>query len=198
MNYPLGIKKTSNYLINYKNRGMTLEDDINKSNQYYIENNIAYIYKKPTPIKVTKVDFKGNSKIIKEAFYAEPSTTDYNGIYKGYYIDFEAKETKNKTSFPLANIHLHQLKHLENITNAGGIGFLIVRFTTLSETYILMNTDLQDYINKEEKKSIPHDYFVKHGHIIKEGFRPRINYLSIIDNILEVKNEKENKAKTKQ
>ena len=51
MDYPLGIKKTSNYLINYKNRGMTLEDDINKSNQYYIENNIAYIYKKPTPIK---------------------------------------------------------------------------------------------------------------------------------------------------
>lgn len=41
MDYPLGIKKTSNYLINYKNRGMTLEDDINKSNQYYIENNIA-------------------------------------------------------------------------------------------------------------------------------------------------------------
>ena len=195
MDYPLGIKKTSNYLINYKNRGMTLEDDINKSNQYYIENNIAYIYKKPTPIKVTKVEFKGNSKVIKEAFYAEPSTTDYNGIYKGYYIDFEAKETKNKTSFPLANIHLHQLKHLENISNAGGIGFLIVRFTTLSETYILMNTDLQDYINKEEKKSIPHDYFVKHGYLLKEGLRPRIDYLSIIDNILEVKNEKKDNTK---
>lgn len=125
----------------------------------------------------------------------EPSTTDYNGIYKGYYIDFEAKETKNKTSFPLANIHLHQLKHLENISNAGGIGFLIVRFTTLSETYILMNTDLQDYINKEERKSIPHDYFVKHGYLLKEGLRPRIDYLSIIDNILEVKNEKKDNTK---
>ncbi|MBD9098329.1 recombination protein U [bacterium] len=195
MNYPSGIKKQNNYLINYKNRGMTLEDDINKSNQYYKENNIAYIYKKPTPIKVTKVEFIGKNKIIKEAFYTEPSTTDYNGIYKGYYIDFEAKETKNKTSFPLANIHLHQLKHLENISNVGGIGFLIVRFTTLNETYILMNSDLKNYLMNSEKKSISHDYFVKHGHIIKEGFRPRINYLNIIDNILEVKNEKKDNKK---
>ena len=195
MNYPSGIKKQNNYLINYKNRGMTLEDDINKSNQYYKENNIAYIYKKPTPIKVTKVEFIGKNKIIKEAFYTEPSTTDYNGIYKGYYIDFEAKETKNKTSFPLANIHLHQLKHLENISNVGGIGFLIVRFTTLNETYILMNSDLKNNLVNSEKKSIPHDSFVKHGHIIKEGFRPRINYLNIIDNILEVKNEKKGNKK---
>lgn len=195
MNYPGGIKKTNNHLINYKNRGMNLEDDLNQSNHYYKEKNIAYIYKKPTPIKVSKVEFKGKSAIIKEAFYIEPSTTDYNGIYKGYYIDFEAKETKNKTSFPLANIHLHQLKHLENISNAGGIGFLIVRFTTLSETYILMNADLQNYINKEERKSIPHDYFVKQGYLLKEGLRPRIDYLSIIDNILEVKNEKKDNTK---
>ena len=195
MNYPSGIKKQNNYLINYKNRGMTLEDDINKSNQYYEENNIAYIYKKPTPIKVTKVEFIGKNKIIKEAFYTEPSTTDYNGIYKGYYIDFEAKETKNKTSFPLANIHLHQLKHLENISNVGGIGFLIVRFTTLNETYILMNSDLKNYLVNSEKKSIPHDYFVKHGYLLKEGLRPRIDYLSIIDNILEVKNEKKDNTK---
>ena len=79
----------------YSNRGMTLEEDINVSNQYYIEIEKAFIYKKPTPIKITKVDYPSRDKaVIKEAFFTVPSTTDYNGIYKGKYIDFEAKETK--------------------------------------------------------------------------------------------------------
>ena len=44
MNYPKGIKNnnTSNY-INFGNRGMDLENDINITNEYYIENNIASI-----------------------------------------------------------------------------------------------------------------------------------------------------------
>ena len=68
----------------YANRGMTLEDDINKTNEYYDLQNIAIIYKKPTPIKVVNVEYNNriNTKI-KEAYYQIPSTTDYNGIYKG-------------------------------------------------------------------------------------------------------------------
>ena len=31
----------------------------------------------------------------------------------GYYIDFEAKETKSTTSFALTNIHPHQIQHLK-------------------------------------------------------------------------------------
>ena len=125
MNYPGGIKKTNNHLINYKNRGMNLEDDLNQSNHYYKEKNIAYIYKKPTPIRVSKVDFKGKSAIIKEAFYMEPSTTDYNGIYKGHYIEFDAKECKTDT-FPLQNIHEHQVTFMKNFL------LLIFIFTNLN------------------------------------------------------------------
>ena len=51
--------------------------------------------------------------MINEAYFRTPSTTDYNGVYNGYYIDFEAKETKNKTSFPLNNIHAHQVEHMK-------------------------------------------------------------------------------------
>jgi len=107
MNYPGGTKKTNivNYRqkdtknINYKNRGMTLESELNLSNEYYREINKAFIYKKPTPIKITKVDYPSRDKaVIKEAFFTVPSTTDYNGIYHGKYIDFEAKETKSKSA----------------------------------------------------------------------------------------------------
>src|SRR5574344_323688 len=115
MQYPNGLKKTYNNKISYGNRGMILENAINETNQYYLVNNIAVIYKKPTPITINKVLYPNRYEaVIKEAYFKTPSTTDYNGLYKGKYIDFEAKETKTK-SFPFINISLHQINHLESI-----------------------------------------------------------------------------------
>lgn len=189
MNYPNGIKKKNNSSFDsktsHKNRGITLENEINSSNEYYREIEKAYIYKKPTPIKIVKVDYPSRDKaVIKEAYFTIPSTTDYNGLYKGKYIDFEAKETKNKTSFPLSNIHEHQIKHLENIYKNNGISFLIVRFTKLNETYLLETNIFIDYVKKENKKSIPIDFFRKKAYLIKDGYCPKIDYLKIVDTII--------------
>ena len=187
MNYPNGIKKHQNVDIStkpvdYKNRGMTLEGEINQSNEYYIEIGKAFIYKKPTPIKIVNVDFPSKNKaVIKEAYFSTPSTTDYNGLYKGKYIDFEAKETKSETAFALTNIHPHQIKHLENIDNNGGIAFIIVRFTTLNETYLITAERFLNYINNNDKKSVPLEYFRTDAYLIKDGYRPRIDYLKVVD-----------------
>ena len=123
----------------YANRGMMLERDINQSNKYYLDHNIALIYKKPTPIKVVKVEYPKN--VIKEAYFNEPSTLDYNGIYEGKYLEFDAKETQSNTSFPISNIHKHQLEHMKRVIYFGGITFLIVRFTKINETYILLGRE---------------------------------------------------------
>ena len=66
MSYQIGIKRQDyNYL--YSNRGMGLEQDINDSNNYYLVQDIAVVYKKPTPITINKVDYKSRSDaIIKE------------------------------------------------------------------------------------------------------------------------------------
>lgn len=186
MNYPNGIKKTStNGITTHKNRGMTLENELNISNEYYREIDKAYIYKKPTPIKITKVDYPSRDKaMIKEGFFTTPSTTDYNGLYKGYYIDFEAKETKSTTSFALTNIHPHQIEHLKNIDRHQGIAFLIVRFTTLNETYLLPAKKFIEFLEGTDRKSIPIDYFRNNAHLVKDGYRPRIDYLKIVDNLI--------------
>lgn len=190
MNYPGGIKKENNpssiiKKLNHKNRGMSLEADLNISNEYYRSIDKAYIYKKPTPIKVTKVDYPSRREtIIKEAFFTIPSTTDYNGIYKGKYIDFEAKETKSKTSFSLNNIHKHQIEHLKNIYRHGGIAFIIVRFTTINKTFLLFINDLLDFINTEDRKSIPLSYFEEKAYLIKDSYEPRVDYLKIIDGLI--------------
>lgn len=166
---------------NFANRGMGLENDINLSNEYYRISDIAYVYKKPTPIKLVNVDYKKG--LIKEAYFETPSTTDYNGIYNGKYIDFEAKETTSKTSFSLSNIHKHQIQHLINVKNKGAISFLIVRFTNLNETYFLSCEALEQFIKNEERKSIPIDFFKKYGTIIKIKYSPRIDYIETINNI---------------
>lgn len=181
MNYPNNIKKDT-HKINYGNRGMGLEHDLNDTNNYYLQNNIAVIHKKPTPITIVSVDYKSRKDaVIKEAYFKTPSTTDYNGVYKEKYIDFEAKETKNKQGFPLINIHAHQLEHLKSVSNAGGIAFLIIRFTAFAETYLIDANKFLNYINIYNKKNIPIKFFKDNGHILKEKYNPRLDYLSIID-----------------
>ncbi|MBR3211360.1 MAG: Holliday junction resolvase RecU [Bacilli bacterium] len=197
MNYPGGIKKekatkantTYDSNLSHKNRGMTLESEINITNEYYREIDKAYIYKKPTPIKIVKVDYPSRDKAkIKEAYFTVPSTTDYNGLYKGKYIDFEAKETKSKTAFALTNIHPHQIEHLKNIDNHKGIAFLIVRFTSLNETYLLPAKDLLSYIKESSKKSIPINLFREKAYLLKDNYMPRIDYLKIVDILIGGKN----------
>lgn len=112
----------------YGNRGMSLEEEINTSNTYYLAHDIAVIHKKPTPIQIVKVDYpKRSAATIKEAYFSKASTTDYNGVYKGKYIDFDAKETTNVSSFPLKNFHEHQIKHMKKCLKADGICFTIVK-----------------------------------------------------------------------
>ena len=184
MQYPTGINKTFKNIQNHSNRGMNLEKDINLTNQYYLEINKANIHKKPTPITIDKVNYPSRYEaVITEAHFKTPSTTDYNGIYKGKYLDFEAKETANNNFFPLANIHKHQVKHLENILYHGGIGFLIIRFSKRNETYLLEAQKLITFINENTRKSIPIEYFQIEGYKLKENFNPRLDYLKIIDQL---------------
>ena len=168
----------------YSNRGMTLENDINLTNKYYLDNNIAIIHKKPTPIKVSKVSYPNSySVVIKEAFFEMPSTTDYNGIYKGKYIDFDAKEVKTNKSFNLQNIHKHQIEHLKKVYEHGGISFLIVKFYTNNTCFLIETKEILKFIQNEDRKSIPNDYFEKHGYVIKESYIPRIDYIKVIDKL---------------
>ena len=51
-------------------RGMTLEEELNDSNQYYRLHATAVVYKKPTPIQIVKVDYPARSQaVIKEAYF---------------------------------------------------------------------------------------------------------------------------------
>lgn len=181
MLYPNNIKKNYTKIINYSNRGMDLEFLLEKTNEYYIENDIAYIYKKPTPIGVTKVTYSNKGKRIQDGFYKTPSTLDFNGLYKGYYIEFDAKVTKNKTAFPISNVHDHQIKHIRNIVKHGGIAFLII---SMNEKYfLLMGNTFLNFLDQETRKSIPYDYLTKNAYEIKLGLKG-LDYLNTLNQII--------------
>ena len=189
MMYPNNIKKTIiNKSVSHRNRGMNLENIINLTNNYYLEHDIAVIHKKPTPIGIVDVSFTNQKKIINKAYFKEPSTLDYNGVYKGKYIDFDAKETLSKTAFPLANIHEHQKNHIKQIIKHGGITFLIIKMN--HNYHLLLGEDYISFIKENKRKSIPYNYIEKKGFLIKENLNPPLDYLKIIDKIF-FKGEKE-------
>ena len=179
------VKKPAQKKLDYSNRGMTLEEDLNETNQYYIENNIAIVHKKPTPVQIVNVSYpKRSAAVIKEAYFKQASTTDYNGVYKGRYIDFEAKETKLQTSFPLKNFHEHQIVHMQNVLNHGGIAFIIIRFSQTEEIYYLPAEILIDYWEQMlagGRKPIPKKDIERFGDLIPIGYAPRIDYIKIMN-----------------
>ena len=187
MNYPNGNKKTYSVKVSASRRGMSLEKEINLTNDYYLAEDKAVIHKKPTPVTIVKVDYPDRTAAkITEAYFKVPSTTDYNGIYKGQYLDFEAKECASKTSFPLSSIHAHQIKHLEAIGKHGGIGFLIVRFTVYEETYFVKAEDFIRHIHSTERHSVPYSWFQENGYLISASYIKPVDYLEVVDRIYHI------------
>ncbi|MBM6728268.1 Holliday junction resolvase RecU [Limosilactobacillus ingluviei] len=174
--------------VNFADRGMSLEAEINASNAYYLATNQAVIHKKPTPIQLVKVDYpKRSAAVVREAYFRRPSTTDYNGIYQGYYIDFDAKETKNVTSFPLKNFHQHQIDHLAACLKQGGICFALIKFTRLTAYYLLPASHLITAWQEQAqggKHSIPLATLKQVGIPVQLGLHPRLQYLSAVDQLI--------------
>ncbi|ANI97919.1 Holliday junction resolvase RecU [Pediococcus pentosaceus] len=196
-NYPTGSKATTPKMSQakvsmppiYGKRGMSLEEELNESNAYYLSHGVAVIHKKPTPIQIVKVDYpKRSAAQIKEAYFSKASTTDYNGVYRGKYIDFDAKETTNSTSFPLSNFHEHQINHMKDCEKVGGICFTIIKFVKLNKIFLLKTKDLFQFWDSKEnggRKSIPLSVFEEQGYQLGYQMNPLIPYLKAVDKIIE-------------
>ena len=162
------------------NRGMSLEDDINRTNRYYLTNDIAVIHKKPTPITIVNVDYPRRSAAkITEAYFKLASTTDYNGIYLGKYIDFEAKECESRTSFPFSSIHPHQIKHLSDVLRHGAIAFIILRMTYYNKDFLIKAIDFINFYNSGKRKSLPYAWITENGFEITTAYNRPCDYLTV-------------------
>ena len=101
-------------------RGSTLEDLINRTNERYDELDLALIQKIPTPITPVQIDKE--RRHITLAYFDKISTVDYIGSVQGIPVCFDAKECSADT-FPLQNIHEHQMRFMEKYEKQGGVSF---------------------------------------------------------------------------
>lgn len=149
-------------------RGSTLEDLINRTNEKYREQGLALIQKVPTPITPIKIDKE--HRHITLAYFDQKSTVDYIGAVQGIPVCFDAKECVSDT-FPLQNIHPHQVRFMEDFEKQEGIAFLILLFSQRNELYYLPFQEMKRFWDRAQeggRKSFRHEElnpeFVLHPH----------------------------------
>lgn len=98
----------------------------------------------------------------------------------------EGDEVEVKVTFPLKNIHEHQLEHMKECCEQGGIAFVIFYFSSLKEYYLLEYKWIEQFIydSSSKRQSIPLTYIQEHGQSISLSLQMTLNYLDAVDTLL--------------
>ena len=137
-------------------RGSLLEDLINRTNERYREKGLALIQKIPTPITPVRMDKEHRQ--ITLAYFEQKSTVDYIGNVQGIPVCFDAKECKTD-SFPLANVHPHQLQFMADFEGQKGIAFLLLYFSSRDTFCYLPYRDLCRFVQRSAQGGRKHFKF---------------------------------------
>lgn len=129
-------------------RGSTLEELLNRTNEKYLLNNLALIQKIPTPI--TPINIDKSTRHITLAYFDQKSTVDYIGVVQGIPVCFDAKECHTDT-FPLANIHEHQVQFMNDFEHQDGVAFILISFTHRNEFYYMRFEELLKFWNRAKE-----------------------------------------------
>ena len=151
-------------------RGSGLEDLINYTIEAYRDKNLALIQKIPTPMKPIQIDKEHHH--ITLAYFDQKSTVDYIGTVQGIPVCFDAKECRTDT-FPIANIHEHQVKFMADFEKQGGVSFLIIQYTGRDEMYDLTYDRLAEFYERSKmekgRKSFTYEEIDKSYQIKRDG-----------------------------
>lgn len=129
-------------------RGSTLEELVNRTNEMYREKKLALIQKIPTPITPVKID--KSTRHITLAYFDQQSTVDYIGAVQGIPVCFDAKECQTDT-FPLANIHKHQLQFMKEFEEQDGVAFFLLFFSHEDLFYYLRLSEILKFWKRMEE-----------------------------------------------
>lgn len=129
-------------------RGSAFEELINRTNEKYQAGGLALIQKIPTPITPISIDQK--TRHITLAYFEQKSTVDYIGVVQSVPVCFDAKECHTDT-FPLHNIHEHQVAFMQDYESQGGIAFFLLYYTEKDVFYYLRFTEFLTYYHRMQQ-----------------------------------------------
>jgi recombination protein U len=169
-------------------RGSLLETLINMTNDKYREQGLALVQKVPTPITPVNINDKGQITL---AYFDSKSTVDYIGVVQGIPVCFDAKEC-NKATFPLQNIHEHQVKFMEDFEAQDGIAFMLIYFSDTDEYYYAPFKEIKKYWDRAIKggrKSIKREEFFEGFYLDVTG-KTTVPYLEGLEKDLESRDDR--------
>lgn len=162
--------------MSFANRGKALQILVDHTNTTYKHKGWAVVDEVPIPVTITR----DNGRYI-TGFKKSKSTVDYIGISHGRGIAFDAKSTQKKTSFPLDNVHEHQVEYLKKFKDQGGVAFFLIEFEKLKEFYFVPISFFLDYWEAAKvggRKSIPYKDFQLNCNLIKTERGVVLDYLA--------------------
>ena len=151
-------------------RGSTLEEVINRLIEEYRSSGLALIQKVPTPI--TPINIDNDTRHITLAYFDHKSTVDYIGAVQGIPVCFDAKECAEDT-FPLQNIHEHQVRFMEDFEAQKGIAFLIIYYSGREMYYYMTFKELLKFWNRAKeggRKSFRYEELDEKYFLCKDGY----------------------------
>ena len=167
-------------------RGSALEEMINRTNEKYLEQKLGLIQKIPTPI--TPVKINEETRQISLAYFEQKSTVDYIGAVQGIPVCFDAKECKTDT-FPIQNIHEHQIEFMREFEKQDGISFIIIYFSSRDEFYYEPFSDIISFWERSEnggRKSFTYKEINQNFRIYANQGIP-VHYLETIQKDIELR-----------
>ncbi len=84
------------------------------------------------------------------AYFDQRSTVDYIGAVQGIPVCFDAKECVADT-FPLQNIHEHQVNFMKAFEKQEGIAFVLIYYSTRNILYYLRFQELYVFWKRAEE-----------------------------------------------
>jgi recombination protein U len=164
------------------NRGQAFEQLLNFVNVQYEKAGIALIHKRPTPMKALRP--QGMHFL---ATFERKSTVDYDGVYRGRAIYFEAKSTREESRFDLKQIEPHQIEHLEKAEKNGAVCFFLIEFAKSREVFFVPLSTMRHYLlhaRNGGRKSIPREDFDYYAYAVEKSNRAALDYLVHVDTMI--------------
>ena len=159
------------------NKGMYIEQLMNRTIEYYQTNNIAHLEKRQIPIKILK---HINKEVVIAKLIAK-AKVDYFLYIKKRYVEIECKQTQ-KNYFDLTLIKKHQAKYLSEIQKINGTSsLLMIYFEQFDQIICIQYEKLMNLAQK--RKKIEYSIIKKHGVIVEVIFPGILNLENCFDKI---------------
>lgn len=162
-----------------KNKGMYIEELINKTINYYNINNIGLFEKRNLPIVIKNIK---NNYVT--GYLKEKSKVDYFGLYNNKHIEFESKQTE-KDFFQFSLFKSHQLEYLFKSKQMGAISFLLIHFFTMDVTLAIETTELEFLYKKYKSRKIDYSILKNYSSNVDIIFPGILNLIPFLHKCIE-------------